>query len=419
VAIAQATWAHGYKSVQFPGFNIANDAALLSNGDLLVAGFHPIDAQAYDLWVMRISPSGAPIWTRTLGGEFDDEARSIVPMEDGGAVIAGSSYSFEGPTPKQGGWLVRLGSDGTVLWQRKFDVVPSDRSLVFHSIRRTPDGGFIVAGTADTDATLLKLDSSGGLQWMKRYQQLDQSSYRGSEFRSVQITSDGGYVAAGSIRQAQSGAPFVVKTGAGGDVQWQSVPDALTPESTCTGVIENPPGHLYVVGYRTVEHSNQRLFVASLTLAGVPMWERLYGEASSSVGLAIDGTPEGDCIVAGSIEQTATGQDYWALRLDESGSIVWQHRYVQDQGSGPLSDEARVIRGLGDGTFLLGGHYFSIDGLLLRLDAGGSLSSPCGLLAETSATVQEVPFGTVASPSIVQSVVPSVFPTNARCSPSR
>ena len=73
-----------------------------------------------------------------------------------------------------------------------------------YSVKRTSDGGYIVAGrtgsygSGNADIFLMKLDGNGNVVWARAYE----------------ITSDGGFVVGYSI---------IVKTNSSGNVQWYRV----------------------------------------------------------------------------------------------------------------------------------------------------------------------------------------------------
>jgi len=144
-----------------------------NNGD--VSGNHG----GRDVWAVKMDASGALEWQRCLGGSNDDEAHSVMQTLDGGFVIAGFTQSIDGDVVGSNGldaWVIKLDSTGVLDWQRCLGGSQGDRA---YSIEQTEDGGFILAGSAGssngdvsgshggTDAWLVKLDASGGLVWQK------------------------------------------------------------------------------------------------------------------------------------------------------------------------------------------------------------------------------------------------------------
>lgn len=147
-----------------------------NDGD--VAGHHGgLDIGAFDGWVVKLSPIGEIQWQRCLGGSNDDYAGSIQQTSDGGYVMAGMTNSYDGDVSGMGNrgagdaWIVRLRSNGNILWQRTLGGSDNDYAM---SVLERRDGGFIFAGSTKSkdgdvsgnhgdldDAWVVTLDSNG------------------------------------------------------------------------------------------------------------------------------------------------------------------------------------------------------------------------------------------------------------------
>jgi hypothetical protein len=134
-----------------------------SDGGFVVAGYTTsFSAGISDFWVIRLDSNGDVIWQKAYGGIYWDEAYSIQQTSDGGFIVAGSTESLD----RDHNFLViRLDSNGDIIWQRRYG-----RSFYDHStsIYQTLDGGFIVAGwsyfvVSDIDFWIIKIDSEGRL----------------------------------------------------------------------------------------------------------------------------------------------------------------------------------------------------------------------------------------------------------------
>jgi hypothetical protein len=79
-------------------------------------------------------------FAKTIGGSADDVAWSIIQSSDGGYVVAGWTWSFGA-----GGdiYVVKLDSSGNVQWTKTIGGISYDRA---NSIIRSSDGGYAVAG---------------------------------------------------------------------------------------------------------------------------------------------------------------------------------------------------------------------------------------------------------------------------------
>ncbi len=91
------------------------------------------------------------IWQKSFGGSGTDIANSIKKTPDGGFIIAGSTTSNDGDvTGNHGGqdfWVVKIDKNGTIQWQKTYGGSAND---VANCIQNTLDGGYIVIGTTSS-----------------------------------------------------------------------------------------------------------------------------------------------------------------------------------------------------------------------------------------------------------------------------
>ena len=154
-----------------------------------------------DLILVKYSSTGVIQWKKMFGGSDGDEGEAIRQTSDGGYIICGRTYSLDGDAlvTHTGGeyWIIKTNDSGAIEWQKSYGGSDYEDA---HDIQQTTDGGYIVIGQshsfngdvmghhANGDAWILKLDSTGNLQWQK--------SYGGSADDlgfAIQQTPDGGY----------------------------------------------------------------------------------------------------------------------------------------------------------------------------------------------------------------------------------
>src|SRR5215467_11002153 len=203
--------------------------------------------------VEKLDPAGKLTWARvyaaSLNGSVLDQIRQTT---DGGYIAAGS---FTGPNQYTGALILKLDSAGNVQWQK--DLGPtSTTAAYFNSVQQTAGGGYVADGTSIIQtadggyavagrwydqafnggngaqgALLLKLDSSGTLQWQHVYtggcylNGYNTCANLGAVSYSLQQASDGGYVMVGSGDLELSSSvylvPWLAKTDASGNLLWQ------------------------------------------------------------------------------------------------------------------------------------------------------------------------------------------------------
>lgn len=163
--------------------------------------------------------AGAQIsFERTYGGSDDDIGHSVTQTDDGGYIVAGYTQSFGA-----GDWdvyLIKTDVAGDTIWTRAFGGVGSDLG---RSVEQTSDGGYIIAGYTYSfgagwdDVYLIKTDAGGGTVGTRTYGSSDYD-----EGRSVEQTVDGGYIIGGATWSFGSGGNdvYLIKTDSNGDTVW-------------------------------------------------------------------------------------------------------------------------------------------------------------------------------------------------------
>jgi len=188
------------------------------DGGYLVAGATwSFGAGMADFWLVKTDTNGNMQWNKTYGGADWDWAESVQQTSDGGYVIAGGTKSFGGGDCDF--WLVKIDADGNMQWNKPYGGAHWDMA---YSVQQTSDGGYVIVGQTDSfgigaDVWLVKTDSAGNMQWQRTYGGADVDGAR-----SVQQTSDGGYIVAGVTRSFGVGSFdfWLIKTDANGHMMW-------------------------------------------------------------------------------------------------------------------------------------------------------------------------------------------------------
>ncbi len=371
----------------------ANSVSLTSDSGYIVAGYsmsHDGDLNKNygksDFWVVKLNGSGKIQWQKPLGGSKGEEAKAIEQTRDGGYIIAGYSESQNDEVSGNHGsydmWIVSLDKKGTIQWQKSFGGSGDDGA---NAVQQTRDGGYIVTGYSgsfdgnatlnhgDKDCWVVKLDGSGNLKWQKSFG----GSGEDVAF-SVQQTSEGGYIIAGTtdsrdgdVTVNHGGKDFwIIRLSDAGVLLWQEFLGGGGNDKA-NFICQTIDGGYVVAGSSTSDngdvtgnHGTSDCWVVKLNESGKIEWQKSLGGSDFDVAYSIQQTTDGGYVVGGT-SSSKDGDltfnygsfDWWVIKLDNSGNIQWQKSL-----GGSDDDEAYSIRQTKDGSVIVAGLSASVDG---------------------------------------------------------
>ncbi len=237
--------------------------------------------------------------------------------------------------------LIIYAQDPNILWQRT--IGGSDYDYLY-DIKQTPDGGLIFGGGSASDVSgdktdgsngsfdmwVIKTDGSGEIQWQNSI-----GGNQGEDIHSIALAPDGGYLLIGESNSDISGDK--TENSRGGDDYW----------------------------------------VVKINNTGTVVWDKTYGgdnidwfpkiSASTAGGYYICGSSSSD--ISGEKTENAIGQDdFWALKIDDAGTILWQ-----DTLGGNSFEQLEAVVATADGGCIIGGYSLSdISGDKTENSRGGS-----------------------------------------------
>jgi hypothetical protein len=299
-----------------------------SDGGYVVAGLtESFGAGGADIFVVKLDSAGNVQWTKTIGGSSWswgswDEARSIIQSSDGGYAVAGWTNSF-GASFYSDIYVVKLDSSGNVIWTKTIGGSFDD---VAYSIIQSSDGGYVVAGGTSSfgaggaDIFVVKLDSAGNVQWTKTIGgSFDDVAY------SIIQSSDGGYVVAG--RTGSLGDIYVVKLDSGGNVQWTKTIGGSHSDGALS-IIQSSDGGYAVAGFArsfgASYYYHSDIYVVKLDSGGNVQWTKTIGGSFDDVANSIIQSSDGGYAVAGGTESFgAGGADMYVVKMDANGNVCF------------------------------------------------------------------------------------------------
>ncbi|MBS4066028.1 MAG: T9SS type A sorting domain-containing protein [Chitinophagaceae bacterium] len=280
-----------------------------------------------DVWIVKTDAAGTIQWQKILGGTANDICNSVIITQDGGYLVTGATYSSDGNITVNKGrsdlWIVKLSSTGTVQWQKTYGGSFEDEGM---AAVLSGDGGYIITGytfSNNNDVTLnkgisdvwiLKLDANGLLVWQKTFggNNLDQAN-------SIAAAADG-FILGGYTYSN------------GGDV--------------------------------TGKKGGQDAWLLKINSSGTLLWQKTLGgnlnEYASSITVAGDGSifmAGGTTSNDGDVSGNKGGLDIWVVKLSSTAALTWQKCL-----GGTLSESANAITLHTDGSIFTVGYTNSSNG---------------------------------------------------------
>lgn len=336
-------------------------------------------------------------WQNTIGGIESDALKSIQQTSDGGYILGGGSNSnISGDKTENcigliDYWIVKTNASGNIQWQ---NTIGGSNDDYFSSVQQTADGGYILGGYSKSnisgdkmenciggigwwDYWIVKTDSMGNIQW--------QNTIGGSfedQLLSIEQTTDGGYILGGWSWSDISGDKtentigledyWIVKIDASGIIQWQNTIGGNDAEYLT--VIHQTVDGGYILGGHSMSNISADktencigyfdYWIVKTDASGNILWQNTIGGTDDDFLLSIQQTAEGGYILGGFSLSNISGDktencyggfgDYWLVKTDALGNIEWQNT-IGGTGSDNLYSMQQTV----DGGYILGGYSLS------------------------------------------------------------
>ena len=391
------------------GTNIDKAAAVIvtQNGNYLVAGrIESYDGDvtgfysASDIWLVELDSTGTNIiWQNNLGGTASESCESIQQTNDGGFILCGRTSSNDGdvsglhcwnPPCPFGGipdiWVAKTDNLGNLQKQRCLGGTDDENA---YDIQQTFDGGYVVVGSTNSndsdvignhlplgteDIWVVKLDTSLNIQWQKC---LGGSGLE--EGFSIKQTPDSGFIISGftfvsndgDVSGSNGGADaWIVKLNMYGAIQWSKCYGGSQHESASYIQLTSDNGYIFVGSTNSNDsdvsgnHGSYDYWVVKLDSIGSIQWQHCYGGSADDISHFIELASNNSYLVCGGslslngdITSNNGDEDFWVLKINDSGNIIWQTTL-----GGTHWEQALEVREISEEKIVVAGYSTSLDG---------------------------------------------------------
>ncbi|MGA3290824.1 MAG: hypothetical protein ABSD42_11370 [Candidatus Bathyarchaeia archaeon] len=291
-------------------------------------------------------------WNRTYVGSDLLEVDSVIQTVDGGFLLGGTTSTSHGePTKIE---LVKVDSSGNLQWNKTYEGIGNHYSKW---LIQTSDGGYALAGEYAGSFWLAKIDEAGNMLWNQTY-----NGAGLSWATSLTETNDGGYALTGQTNfsltegansASGNGVVWLVKTDALGNEQWNTT----LGEGAVNSIIQTNDGGYVLAG--SINNTPDYLLMKTNS-NGDYQWSETYGNQDDDVCYSVVQTADGGYALGGWmwLRSNGGGPNIAIVKTDALGNAQWTNCY----GEG----EARSMVQTSDGGFAAVGDKF------IKVDAVGN-----------------------------------------------
>ncbi|MPL56590.1 hypothetical protein SDC9_02076 [bioreactor metagenome] len=326
------------------------DGQILLSGSTIQTNQQPVSStnqnNGYDFHVLKMNQQGQTVWEKYFGGTQHDFLTATVSTQEGGFLLAGTSYSDEGLQKKnksKGGsdiWLIRLDENGEEQWQKTLGTEVDEEAK---SVIQTTDLGYFLAGNVQSkigafgskDVLLVKLDKNG-----KIINQLYLGGKGLDEVEKIIPTKDGGalvgiYSRSSKIENGKLKIENEVSLDEEPKEETNRANNQPSTKNHQQTTKESNSSILIPTTYQpktTENYGEGDFWVVKLSKEGKVEWEKSFGGKEDDHLRTLANTDTG-FIIAGESRSSSSGNkksnikegtDLWVIALNELGEEQWQ-----------------------------------------------------------------------------------------------
>ncbi len=294
-----------------------------------------------DIYLVKLDTSGNILWTKTIGGSNSDYARAVTSTTDGGCVVAGYTNSFGIGAYDM--FIIKLNATGSIQWSK---TVGGNRDDIAYSVIQTYDGGYITAGKTNSygaglnDVYITRLDANGNLLWTKTIGgSVNELAY------SITKASDSGYLIAGWTTSYSAGGSdvYIIKIDDIGNILWTKTIGGSNDEGASFIIQTSDGGYAVTGGTKSYGAGNNDIYFIKLDINGNVQWLRAMGGNGAEGSTAIVQISNGSYFVAGMTTSIGMGSyDIYVVKAAADGTSCCSNIAGGNIGSGGSANSGGI-----------------------------------------------------------------------------
>jgi len=236
------------------------------------------------------------------------------------------------------------------------------------SVQQTTDGGYIITGSTNSfgnglfDVWLIKTDGNGNEEWNQTFggSSIDEGC-------SVKQTTDGGYIIVGIT----SGDVWLIKTDSQGNEDWNQHFWGSGYENGYSVQQTDDDGYILTGFTSSFGNGERDVWLIKTDSQGNEEWNQTFGGSEGDHGYSVQQTTDGGYIITG---YTWNGDyDIWLIKTDSQGNEEWNQTF----GGSGYYDIGYSVQQTTDGGYIIVGITDSFgngstDVWLIKTDSNGN-----------------------------------------------
>jgi hypothetical protein len=350
-----------------------------------------------DFWIIKTDQYGRKQWDKTFGGPNSEILNKIIPTDDGGYILAGSSISSQSGDKTEVSfgsidyWVIKIDKNGSKEWDKEYGGDSYDQLSTFV----VTDFGYILGGLSysgpsgnksslnkgASDYWIIAIDKNGNKLWDKSY-----GGAAADILVNIIVTTEG-YVLAGTSSSGAGGDKSADSKGNSDywiikiDKNGNKISDRTFGGDNydeCFSIVSTTDGGFLVGGRSSSSFSGDKTdirrsnpgdtwstdyWIVKMDNNLNKLWDKTFGGTGTDVLYSIQNTPDRGFLLIGNSDsnieydksQPNIGSgDGWIIKIDEYGTKLW------DQVVGGSSiDNLVAISTTADLGYIIGGYSYS------------------------------------------------------------
>lgn len=304
-----------------------------SSGNVYAAGkIYGMDT-GFDIYAVKLNPSGNIIWQHTFNGpgNGNDAAYSLAVDNSLNLYLTGES---KGDGTDRDFILIKYNSSGSILWNKRFNG-KSNSFDVAVKVSVDASGNPVVSGysyenNSSFDLVTIKYDPDGNQLWIRKYN----GPGNGSDIADDMLIDNSGNVcvSGSSLGQGTINDFVLIKYNSSGTEQWvRRYNGPVNGNDNFTSLASDTNANLFITGSSIGSGTSLDFATIKYSPAGEELWLRRYtGPANSSPDepKAIVCDNAGNVIITGSSVGVSTSYDFLTVKYSSSGNEEWSTRFT-------------------------------------------------------------------------------------------